>query len=82
MTKNGSLNRISAGLAINKKDVSWVTQHRFQTGFRLCLYEDLRPMMRWGQLQASDRFTFGNFYSHLDYVKLKPEGPREGMSEK
>ena len=71
--KNDSLDRFSEGQATDKQDVSWFMQYSFHIGFRPCLYEDLRPMMRWGQLQASERFTFENFYSHLDYVKLKPE---------
>ena len=40
---------------------------------KVCLYEDLRPSMRQGQLHVSDKFTFENFYSHLDFVKVKAE---------
>ena len=63
--KNGSLDRFSAGLATNKQDVSWFMKYSFQTGFRPCLYEDIRPRMRSCQLRAGERFIFENFYSCL-----------------
>ena len=49
--------------------------HRMSVGLRntICLYEDFRSRVTWGQLQASDKFTFENFYSRLDFVKLKAE---------
>ena len=68
--KNGSLDRFSADLATNKQYVSWFVQYNFQTGLRPCLYENLRPTMRCGQLQASERFTFETFYSRLDDTKI------------
>ena len=49
--------------------------HRMSVGScnTVCLYEDLWPRMRQGQLQASDKFTSENFYSQLNFVKLKAE---------
>ena len=66
--RNGSPDRFSAGLAINKQDVSLFLQYSFQTGFRPCLYEDIRPRMWSSQLQASE-----NFSSRFDYVKINTE---------
>ena len=59
--KNGSFDRFSAGLTTNKQCVSRFMQYSFQTDLRPCLYEDLRPTMRWDQLQARGRFTIESF---------------------